>query len=78
MEYEFYNDRDTKVNVSPGSQLEQVIKAKFVGGVQAAKTGLEIRPARMPEPKDVRLKAEYTGQIQIEDIPLKDLRNAAK
>lgn len=125
LEYEFYNDKDIKVSVRPGSQLEQVLKAnigadwsvnqksnlsfsspRFIGyrmgrltgggytyravpmlaelkanslevGVQAAKTASKIRPANVAEPKKTGLKVEYAGEIQVEDIPLKDLRNAA-
>lgn len=112
LEYEFYNDRNTKVDVRPGSRLEKVLKAgigadwsvnrknnlsfnspRFIGyrmgrlsgggyTYQAmpvlAKTASKIRPAKMPGAKEARLKAEYTGEIQIEDVPFEDLRNAAQ
>ncbi len=53
-------------------------KAGSVDGVKAAKADLKIRPASMAGPKDLRLRAVYTGQIQIEDVPLEDLRNAGR
>lgn len=121
LEYEFYNDRGTKVDVSPGSQLEQAIKAnigadwsvnqksnlsfsspRFIGyrmgrltgggytyrampvlaesksssieGAKAAKA--EIRPAKIAGPKDLRSRAVYIGEIQVQDVSLEDLRNA--
>lgn len=54
------------------------LKAKSPEGVQTAKTASKIRPAKVAWTEKTGLKVEYTGEIQIEDIPLEDLRNATR
>lgn len=54
------------------------LKAEFPGRVQTVKTASKIRPTKVAWTEKTGPKVEYTGEIQIEDIPLEDLRNAAK
>ncbi len=53
-------------------------KAQSLEGARTVKTASKIRPVNVVEPKKTGLKVEYAGKIQVEDIPLEDLRNAAK